>query len=799
MKKHFYLIICIFCKAVLISQDYNCQLLSHVAFSDNSSNIWGYVDGKGREYAIIGRVTGTTIFDISQPSKPVLLIHIPGVISSWREIKSWKDHLYVVADRGADGVLIINMAQAPDKITYLFWKPSVTVSNPSLNFNKTGTIDRSHDLFIDEKGYCYLTGSNFHQGVVVLDLNKNPDNPEVVNVFNPNYTHDSYAVNDTFWSADILAGEFTVWNVKDKKNPVKLANQRTGNAFTHNIWLSDDHTYAFTTDERANAYVEAYRVDHLSNITLVDRYRSKTTQIRNTIPHNTYYLKGFEITSYYTDGFTIVDAHDPAHLVEVGSFDTYPAGDGDFHGCWGVYPYLPSGNIIASDIEFGLYVVKPTYKRTSYLKGTVIDSVTSNPISGAIIKLNISPFYSVNSNADGSFKSGGPYYGSASITVTKPGYIPITIPIRLDTLNLASVLVKLKPANTANLKIKIIDAITKSSISNAAISLISPLEIKKITSLNDSIAPLLTEGSWQITAGAWGYKYKNIYYDLASTGGSVTIELERGYTDHFLFNTFGWTAESTSSGGIWSIAEPLGTYNLTTPINPELDVQDDFGDQCAVTGNGSTSVIGDDIDHGYSRLISPNMDLSSFKKPFLSFYAWTARLNTVDSVRGQGFSKVSMVSGIDTVLIDTLLSSTLAWKYYSYNLDLNKLSNQNNVKIVFETSEPSAANATNILECAVDVFSLVDLNLVPTNNSLSANKTIKIFPNPAEDHITITSPEKNYDRPIRIYTVSGELVSKNIFPHGLNEMNWYLDLIPGVYFLSMEGKGEREVAKFIRR
>ena len=79
-------------------------------------NIWGYVDGKGREYAIIGASPARrSLISANLPSR-YCFIHIPGVISSWREIKSWKDHLYVVADRGADGVLIINMAQAPDKI-----------------------------------------------------------------------------------------------------------------------------------------------------------------------------------------------------------------------------------------------------------------------------------------------------------------------------------------------------------------------------------------------------------------------------------------------------------------------------------------------------------------------------------------------------------------------------------------------------------------------------------------------------------------------------------------------------------
>jgi hypothetical protein len=46
----------------------------------------------------------------------------------------------------------------------------------------------------------------------------------------------------------------------------------------------------------------------------------------------------------------------------IGFYDTYqgPAGNG-YEGCWGVYPYLPSGNIIASDVNEGLFVLKLNY------------------------------------------------------------------------------------------------------------------------------------------------------------------------------------------------------------------------------------------------------------------------------------------------------------------------------------------------------------------------------------------------------------------------------------------------------
>ena len=48
---------------------------------------------------------------------------------------------------------------------------------------------------------------------------------------------------------------------------------------------------------------------------------------------------------------------DPIAPVEVGFFDTYIEDDAsNFNGLWSVYPFLPSGVIIGSDIEKGLFL-----------------------------------------------------------------------------------------------------------------------------------------------------------------------------------------------------------------------------------------------------------------------------------------------------------------------------------------------------------------------------------------------------------------------------------------------------------
>jgi hypothetical protein len=129
----------------------------------------------------------------------------------------------------------------------------------------------------------------------------------------------------------------------------------------------------------------------------------------------------FLLTSYYNEGVTIVDAARPANLVEVGNYDTNNLSGSTFDGTWGVYGYLPSGNLILSDMTLGLFVVKPTYKRASYLEGSILDAATGLAIPNASIEI-ISNSKIKYSGLDGTFKTGTVDTGNVTVRVDKAGY-----------------------------------------------------------------------------------------------------------------------------------------------------------------------------------------------------------------------------------------------------------------------------------------------------------------------------------------------------------------------------------------
>ena len=66
--------------------------------NSDASDIWGYVDGSGNEYAIVGLNNGTSIVDVTDPANPVEIFFEPGMNSIWRDIKTWNNHAYVTTE-----------------------------------------------------------------------------------------------------------------------------------------------------------------------------------------------------------------------------------------------------------------------------------------------------------------------------------------------------------------------------------------------------------------------------------------------------------------------------------------------------------------------------------------------------------------------------------------------------------------------------------------------------------------------------------------------------------------------------
>jgi hypothetical protein len=77
----------------------------------------------------------------------------------------------------------------------------------------------------------------------------------------------------------------------------------------------------------------------------------------NSIIHNLYIKGNYAHISYYTSGYIVLDISNPTNPVLAGQYDTYPQNNsGNYAGAWGVFPFFPSGAVVVSDMQTGLYI-----------------------------------------------------------------------------------------------------------------------------------------------------------------------------------------------------------------------------------------------------------------------------------------------------------------------------------------------------------------------------------------------------------------------------------------------------------
>lgn len=348
----------------------NVSLLSWISLPEfgeniaNANDCWGYVSPSGREYAIIGLSTGTAFVEVSNPGDAQIVEVVAGPISLWRDIKVYQHYAYSVSE-GGGGIQIIDMDQIDAGV--------VTLVN---SIDDIGT-DRTHNVVINEaSGFMYRCGGSTN-GLRIYSL-ADPVNPEFVASWPDRYVHDAQVVTFTegeyagkeiafccsgFGNGSIETG-LDILDVTSKDNIINLSRTFYSNAaYSHQAWLSADRQYLYLNDElderdglNATTTTRIMDVSDLEN-----PFEATTFTNGNTsIDHNMYILGSTMFASNYRSGLRIFDASNPLAPVETGFFDTWPEDDEQFfNGLWSNYPFLPSGIVIGSDIEKGMFVWLP--------------------------------------------------------------------------------------------------------------------------------------------------------------------------------------------------------------------------------------------------------------------------------------------------------------------------------------------------------------------------------------------------------------------------------------------------------
>ena len=431
--KNIFLILFLIPSFVFTQNNYNLSLLGTYEWSTTEgSDIWGWVNPiNGDEYALVGLNDGFSCVNVSNPSNPIEEFYIADLNSTWRDIKTWGNYAYITTEADA-GLLIVDLTDMTGNSNWHVTE----FTNPSTGANTSFTA--AHNLYIDENGICYIfgassnNGGNPTDGAIFLDVNANPTNPIYLGEWDDEYIHDGMTRGDTLYAGCINIGDLYIIDVSDKSNLVVIGTHQTPSAFTHNAWVSDDGKYVFTTDEKSDAYIASYDISDMSNIQEIDRIQSNPES--NSIPHNTHVDGSFLITSWYRDGTVVHDISNPHNLVQVAYYDSYSGSGDGFDGCWGTYPFFPSGIIISSDINSSnngngrLLIYQRNFSGACYLEGNVTNAITGTNISSVTVKiLNTIMPNSSSTNLNGYYTSGNSDSGTFNVAFSMNGYISDTL------------------------------------------------------------------------------------------------------------------------------------------------------------------------------------------------------------------------------------------------------------------------------------------------------------------------------------------------------------------------------------
>ncbi|HVS19814.1 MAG TPA: choice-of-anchor B family protein, partial [Planctomycetota bacterium] len=333
--------------------------LSELLGGKNGNSLTGYVSPSGTEYALMGTHSGTAFVDVSDPGAPELVVHVPGPPSLWRDVRTYQQHAYMVSE-GGSGIQVVDMTNLD--------AGSVTQLANVLD----GGTETTHTLFVDEvSGFLYRSGGG-NNGLRIYSL-ANPAAPQLVGQWNDRYTHEVTVVPYTSgpWAGKQIAfscggfnGGFnstglSILDVTDKNSIQVLKHvSYPGAAYCHQGWPSKDLKYFYINDEldeNGSNFTNTKVIDitSLTNPVVKQPFTNQST----AIGHNLYVEDDRIYEANYTSGLRVFDNTNPLQPVEVAWFDTWPEDDdAKFNGLWNVYPYLPSGIVLGSDIDKGLFV-----------------------------------------------------------------------------------------------------------------------------------------------------------------------------------------------------------------------------------------------------------------------------------------------------------------------------------------------------------------------------------------------------------------------------------------------------------
>ncbi|MFN0149768.1 MAG: choice-of-anchor B family protein [bacterium] len=629
----------------------NCELLSRREdYAGSYASCWGYVDPSTNiEYAILAARTGTAIYNIADPRNPVLTGFIAGPNNLWREMKTYREFCYVGTEAGG-GLQIISLAN-PEA--------------PFLAATFTGSgLSSIHSVTVDTlNARLYANGAN--GGCRILSL-ANPTAPTQIGNYGGAYVHDSHVRDDTLYAACIGIGKVQVLNVANPGAISLITQFTTERNATHNCWTTEDRQFLLATDETGGGRVTSWDISDLGDPIQVDGF----TADANGDAHNVHIRDNLAYVAHYTEGVHILDITDPTDLRQAGYFYTYNGG-GLFDGAWGVFNYFPSGTIVVSDMQSGMFLVD-YWENAGAVGGAVTDAVTGQPIPYAQVSL-------VETARDFAVSGAGAFLidaneGSHTVRARAFGYDSTSASVTVtpgDTTAQGFALQPLVGGGAAG-------TVVLESNGSAATNVIVSVKETPIADTTDVSGAFslggLPVGSYKLYVDDYSFQPESLTTDIVASGQALVTFVVDRVDIAFSFedtSSAGWTTNADGSDNAdvathWVRLNPRGSATWEgIAVQPEDDHTRNPLTKCWVTGQGPTSggpPENGDVDNGKTTLYSPVMNLTTLSSPVISFWRWYTNNSGENPGTDSWRAQISSNGGTTWVTVDSTKTTTNAWK-----------------------------------------------------------------------------------------------------------------------------------------
>lgn len=372
------------------------------------SDTWGWTDPEtGREFVLAGLEVGTAFIDITDPRDPLHLASLPTSASNdliWRDIKTYRDHAFIVAESAGHGMQVVDLTRLRDL------DPGAAPHTLTEDALYTG-FQRAHNIVVDtDTGFAFAVGQrNDTQGCAssshMIDI-RDPGNPTFAGCYDENgYVHDAecvvydgpdgrYTGREICFNANPSAPDvgraLVIADVTDKQDPATLAKVGYPNpAYSHQGWLVEGQRYWLHNSEstsRTPQGIDIYDVADLENPVHIGFFEAPAQSTQ----HNMYQSGRFVYQSNYSSGFR---AYDPARIAdgtldEVAYLDVYPPHDdpGFGIGSWSNYTWFDSGVMAVHGYQ-GLFLVDPRLPTYDMLDASLDELVAADGIPRSAVAL----------------------------------------------------------------------------------------------------------------------------------------------------------------------------------------------------------------------------------------------------------------------------------------------------------------------------------------------------------------------------------------------------------------------------